>query len=180
MHTSLSFRPLPSRPSAPRMRVYALTSSQCLYETLDLFLTREAAEAELREILHDEPDWKDVLRNRADRARRAQRVRELDAARAAHFKFRCGTTRLKCPRARSRLHRRGRRYRGGGHRRRPRGLVRLAPRGPTAASASQLTSACVSCGSRLDAGRVGKLKGARTDRLPSPTGAVSPRPGLCE
>jgi hypothetical protein len=24
--------------------------------------TREAAEAELREILHDEPDWKDVLR----------------------------------------------------------------------------------------------------------------------
>jgi hypothetical protein len=44
------------------MRVYALTSSQCLYETLDLFLTREAAEAELREILEDEPDWKDVLR----------------------------------------------------------------------------------------------------------------------
>jgi hypothetical protein len=27
-----------------------------------LFLTREAAVAELREILHDEPDWKDVLR----------------------------------------------------------------------------------------------------------------------
>jgi hypothetical protein len=42
--------------------VYALTSSQCLHETLDLFLTREAAEAELREILQDEPDWKDVLR----------------------------------------------------------------------------------------------------------------------
>jgi hypothetical protein len=43
-------------------QVYALTSSQCLYETLDLFVTREAAEAELSEILQDEPDWKDVLR----------------------------------------------------------------------------------------------------------------------
>jgi hypothetical protein len=32
------------------------------HETLDLFLTREAAEAELREILEDEPDWKDILR----------------------------------------------------------------------------------------------------------------------
>jgi hypothetical protein len=44
------------------VQVYALTSSQRLYETLDVFLTREAAEAELREILEDEPDWKDVLR----------------------------------------------------------------------------------------------------------------------
>jgi hypothetical protein len=44
------------------MQVYALTSLQSLHETLDLFLTREAAEAELREILEDEPDWKDVLR----------------------------------------------------------------------------------------------------------------------
>jgi hypothetical protein len=44
------------------VQVYALTSSQCLYETLDLFLSRETAEAELREILQDEPDWKDVLR----------------------------------------------------------------------------------------------------------------------
>jgi hypothetical protein len=42
--------------------VYALTSSQLLNETLDLFLTREAADTELREILLDEPDWKDVLR----------------------------------------------------------------------------------------------------------------------
>jgi hypothetical protein len=42
--------------------VYALASSEMLHETLDLFLTREAAEAELREILHDEPDWKEVLR----------------------------------------------------------------------------------------------------------------------
>jgi hypothetical protein len=32
------------------------------WETLDLFLTRDAAEAELREILQDEPNWKDVLR----------------------------------------------------------------------------------------------------------------------
>jgi hypothetical protein len=45
-----------------RMQLYALTSSQLPNETLDLFLTGEAAEAELREILVDEPDWKDVLR----------------------------------------------------------------------------------------------------------------------
>jgi hypothetical protein len=44
------------------VQVFALTSSQSLHETLDLFLAREAAEAELREILQDEPDWKDVLR----------------------------------------------------------------------------------------------------------------------
>jgi hypothetical protein len=44
------------------MRVYALNSSELDDETLDLFVTREAAEAELREILMDEPDWKDVLR----------------------------------------------------------------------------------------------------------------------
>ncbi len=44
------------------MQVYALTSTQLLHETLDLFLTREAAETELREILLDEPDWKEVLR----------------------------------------------------------------------------------------------------------------------
>jgi hypothetical protein len=44
------------------VQVYALTSTQLLHETLDLFLTREAAETELREILLDEPDWKDVLR----------------------------------------------------------------------------------------------------------------------
>ena len=44
------------------MQVHALTISQCLYGTLDIFLTREAAEAELREILEDEPDWKDVVR----------------------------------------------------------------------------------------------------------------------
>jgi len=44
------------------VQVYALTSTQLLHETLDLFLTREAAETELREILLDEPDWKEVLR----------------------------------------------------------------------------------------------------------------------
>jgi hypothetical protein len=44
------------------MQVYALTSSELLHETLDLFLSRDAAEAELREILLDEPDWRDVLR----------------------------------------------------------------------------------------------------------------------
>ena len=44
------------------MQVYALTSSQLLHETLDLFLTREAAETELEEILEDEPEWVNVLR----------------------------------------------------------------------------------------------------------------------
>ncbi|HEY8725174.1 MAG TPA: hypothetical protein VIL91_00560 [Gaiellaceae bacterium] len=43
------------------MRVYALASSHVPDETLDLFLTEEAAEAELREILQDEPGWVDVL-----------------------------------------------------------------------------------------------------------------------
>jgi hypothetical protein len=45
-----------------RMQVYALTSSRLVSETLDLFLTREAAEAELGEILEDEPEWVNVLR----------------------------------------------------------------------------------------------------------------------
>jgi hypothetical protein len=44
------------------VQVYALTSTQVAGATLDLFVTRDAAEAELREILLDEPDWKDVLR----------------------------------------------------------------------------------------------------------------------
>ena len=44
------------------MQVYALTNSRLVSETLDLFLTREAAEAELREILEDEPEWVNVLR----------------------------------------------------------------------------------------------------------------------
>ena len=44
------------------MQVFALTSTQLLHETLDLFLTREAAETELREILLDEPDWNELLR----------------------------------------------------------------------------------------------------------------------
>jgi hypothetical protein len=44
------------------VQVYALTSSQSPRETLDLFLTWETADAELCEILQDEPEWKDVLR----------------------------------------------------------------------------------------------------------------------
>jgi len=44
------------------VRVYALASSHIPDETLDLFLTREAAEDELREILPDGPEWVNVLR----------------------------------------------------------------------------------------------------------------------
>jgi hypothetical protein len=44
------------------VQVYALTSSQLVSETLDLFLTRKAAEEELQEILEDEPEWVSVLR----------------------------------------------------------------------------------------------------------------------
>ena len=44
------------------MQVFALASSQSPRETLDLFPTQEAAEAELREILADEPEWVNVLR----------------------------------------------------------------------------------------------------------------------
>jgi hypothetical protein len=47
---------------APTMQIYALTSSHVPDETLDLFLTEEAAEAELREILEDEAGWVNVLR----------------------------------------------------------------------------------------------------------------------
>jgi hypothetical protein len=43
------------------MLVYALASSQSPRETVDLFLTQEAAEAELSEILEDEPEWVDTL-----------------------------------------------------------------------------------------------------------------------
>jgi hypothetical protein len=43
------------------VQVYALASTRVASETLDLFLTREAAEAELREILEDEPEWINVL-----------------------------------------------------------------------------------------------------------------------
>jgi hypothetical protein len=39
-----------------------LKTRSATMKTLDLFLTREAAEAELLEILQDEPDWKDMLR----------------------------------------------------------------------------------------------------------------------
>jgi hypothetical protein len=39
-----------------------VASSHVHDETLDLFLSREAAEVELREILEDEPEWVNVLR----------------------------------------------------------------------------------------------------------------------
>jgi hypothetical protein len=44
------------------VQVFALASSHIPSETLDLFLTQEAAEAELRKILEDEPEWVNVLR----------------------------------------------------------------------------------------------------------------------
>lgn len=44
------------------IQVYALTSSHIPDETLDLFLTGEAAETELQEILEDEPEWVNVVR----------------------------------------------------------------------------------------------------------------------
>jgi hypothetical protein len=44
------------------VQVYALTSTKIPDETLDLFLTREAAEDELAEILEDEPEWVNVPR----------------------------------------------------------------------------------------------------------------------
>ncbi len=50
------------------IQVYAITSTQIAGETLDLFLTQEAAEAELREILEDEPEWVNVLRVVPNRA----------------------------------------------------------------------------------------------------------------
>jgi hypothetical protein len=41
--------------------VYALVASDCS-EALDLFVSREDAEATLADVLHDEPDFADVLR----------------------------------------------------------------------------------------------------------------------
>jgi hypothetical protein len=38
------------------MQVFALTSSQLRHETLDIFLTQEAADAELREISRTSPN----------------------------------------------------------------------------------------------------------------------------
>jgi len=46
---------------APSVQIYAITSAQIPDETLDLFLTRGAAEAELAEILEDEPRWASIL-----------------------------------------------------------------------------------------------------------------------
>jgi hypothetical protein len=44
------------------MQVFALEARSHRARQLDLFLTQEAAEAELREILEDEPEWVNVLR----------------------------------------------------------------------------------------------------------------------
>jgi len=55
-------RPYAELRSKTAMRIYALVSSRISRQTLDLFVTREAAEAELREILEDEPGWVNVLR----------------------------------------------------------------------------------------------------------------------
>jgi hypothetical protein len=57
------------------MIVHALTSSRLRHETLNLFLTRDTAHAELREILEDEPLERSAAR-RANRTRRAERVGE--------------------------------------------------------------------------------------------------------
>jgi hypothetical protein len=43
------------------MRLYALLSDR-IGAVIDFYATREAAEAELRDALSDEPEWEDVLR----------------------------------------------------------------------------------------------------------------------
>jgi hypothetical protein len=54
--------PLGRRPARILLvKVYALASSHVPNETLDLFLTQEAASDELTEILRDEPGWVNVL-----------------------------------------------------------------------------------------------------------------------
>jgi hypothetical protein len=68
-----------------------------------------------------------------------RRTRDPSQPRAGFFEVSSRDIEVKGPRARRRLDRRHRRYRGGGHRRRPPGVVRLAPRRPTAAYSSQLT-----------------------------------------
>jgi hypothetical protein len=80
------------------------------------------APASWRPDRREEGEWSILARNRA--------------------RFRPGTTRLKWPCGCSRLHRRHRCYRGGGHRRGPPGRVRLAPRWPAQAPTrlGQLTS----------------------------------------
>ena len=67
-----------------RRCIYALTSTRLLHETLDLFVTREAADAELREILLDETDWKEVLRC-PDGTRRAGRLGQLGQIKAVDW-----------------------------------------------------------------------------------------------
>jgi hypothetical protein len=79
------------------VQVHPLTSSQSLHETLDLFLTRKAAEAELREIPRGRARLERRAARRADRARRAGSLGELlvvgrmiDAGRRRFtFRFAC-------------------------------------------------------------------------------------------
>jgi hypothetical protein len=88
--------------------------------------------------------------------------------------FRRRTTRLKSARGRSRFYRRCRRYRGGGHRRRSPGLVRLAPRRSTKASTSQLGSYRTIARARVRrALLLGRRRGARLGGIPSFSAAVS-------
>jgi hypothetical protein len=54
--------PMPKVTVKPAMWIYALVSSRLSRQTLDVFVSRETAEAELREILEDEPGWVNVLR----------------------------------------------------------------------------------------------------------------------
>jgi hypothetical protein len=85
-------------------------------------------------------------------------------------RFRPGTTGLKLPSGCRRLHRRHRCYCGGGHRRRPPGVVRLAPRRPTQAPTSQLGSERVAhnafprCGDSVTARKHRYQKGASPRR----------------
>jgi hypothetical protein len=83
-------------------------------------------------------------------------------------RFRPGTTRAKIAGGCRRLHRCHRRCRGGGHRRRPPGVVRPAPRRPTQAPTSQLGSERVAhnafprCGDSVTARSRGMKRGEPT------------------
>src|SRR5438067_2223464 len=67
------------------MRVCALTSSQSPHETLDLFLGREAAEAELREILEVISDG--VIDKRADERLGSARLPDQRLSRGVRTRY---------------------------------------------------------------------------------------------
>jgi hypothetical protein len=83
---------------------------------------------------------REMLKGAAGRSHEAQpeRLREAAAGASARRLVSRRFTRAKITRGLSRLHGRHRRYRGGDHRRCARGLVRLAPRRATKASAARL------------------------------------------